>query len=126
MLEAWLNYYGKGELNVISVGEEPEAHLDIFTARSMMEAVIDIVSQKTKSVDALENKEFDYALIFEDGLSKPFPEDIFAKEKIILDMPNPHLFEGDDEAKLKEFGRVRDIIEDYALDFVNDYVKKIF
>lgn len=125
MAEAWLAYYGKGEVDVLSAGVVP-ADLDLFAANAMMEVVIDITRQKSKGLGAVNAVEFDYVLVLSEGIKHVLP--VFKGTPKIYEFPFPDVSgtEIPDEAQKKiEYARLRDEMENLCFDFIHHKIKPL-
>ncbi len=125
MAEAWLGYYGKGEVEVQSAGVVP-SELDMFAANAMMEAVIDITKQKPKGLATINSREFDYVLVLSEGIKHVLP--VFKGKPKVYEFPFPDVSgtEISDEAQKKiEYARLRDEMENFCFDFIHHKIKPL-
>ena len=124
MAEGWLKYYSGDQAEIYSAGIESHG-LNPFAVKVMMDAVIDISANKSKTVDELPVKEFDYIITVCDHAKENcpwFPGDAI---RIHKSFPDPAKAEGSEEEILKKFAEVRDSIEDFCFDFVNENIRKL-
>jgi arsenate reductase len=110
MAEAWTNKLKGDLLKAYSAGVEPKK-LDPRAVKAMAEAGIDISAQKSKDIDSLGDREFDYVVTLCDHARKSCP--FFpAKTSLIhrgFDDP-PKITENtdDEEDAMFHYRRVRD------------------
>jgi arsenate reductase len=122
--EGWIRYYAGDSANVYSAGIEAHG-LNKNAVKVMMDAVIDISDYKSKTIDELPDVKFDYTITVCDNAKEKCP---FLPGKAIRlhkSFPDPSKFSGSDEEILKKFEDLRDEIEDYCFDFVNNYIKPL-
>lgn len=122
MAEGWIRYYAGDAATVYSAGIEAHG-LNMNAVRSMMNAVIDISRQKSKTVDKLPEKEFDYIITLCDDAKEKCPFPPGSGLCLHADFPDPAGATGTEEEILGVFNRVRDDIEDFAFDFVHNNIR---
>jgi arsenate reductase len=122
MAEAFFRKYGGDLLDVDSAGLEP-AGVNPFAVKVMAEIGIDISGQRSKSVREFLGKSSVSHVIAVCKKAEGNCPVIFPAVRYILSWPfdDPAGFEGPEEAKLLEFGRVRDQIETRIQDWLADY-----
>ena len=112
MAEGFLKYLGKDRIEVFSAGVNP-TKINPLAVKVMEEARIDISVQKSKDIDALGDREFDYVVTLCDNAHESCP--FFpARTRLLhrgLDDP-PKLAEdaNDEEEAMSHYRRVRDEI----------------
>ncbi len=112
MAEGFANYYGRGWLTALSVGSHPAGFLMPNTIKVMQEKGIDISSQSSKGLAAVDLERTDWIVIMESSLAG------------VIDPLSPrtellHWFLPDPVGESIEFYReVRDQIEMKVLDFL--------
>ncbi len=125
MAEGWLNYYGKGAIEVVSAGIDP-TELDLHAANAMSEAIIEIAHQKAKGIAQVVDKEYRYVLVLASDIEHVLPA--FKGEPHVYEFPFPDVAgkQMDDEEKKKAYGELRDEIENFCFDFVHQKIKPLF
>jgi arsenate reductase (thioredoxin) len=124
MAEGWIRYYSGNAAEVYSAGNEI-CDLNMFAVKSMMDAVIDISHQKSKTIDQLSKVDFDFVITVCDEAREICPEMSGSCSKIHANFPDPGATDGSEEDKLMAFNKVRDDIEDFAFDFVHNNIKSL-
>lgn len=124
MAEGWMRYYTKNHAEVVSAGLTKQP-VDLFAANSMSMAIIDISKHTCKSIDEVNNQEYDYVLyVFEPA--SPNSISFMGEPKVIV-QPFEKPKEG---ANSKEtdanYARIRDEIENYCFDFAHQYIRKLY
>ena len=124
MAEGWIKYYAGDAAMVCSAGIEAHG-LNMNAVRSMMNAVIDISHQKSKTVAELPEKEFDYIITLCDDAKEKCP--VYPGNGIHLHagFPDPEEASGTEEEIMNAFNHVRDDIEDFAFDFVHNNIRSL-
>ena len=126
MAEGWLNYYGKGELEVVSAGVIP-TELDLYAANAMSEAIIEIAHQKVKGIAQVKDKEYRYVLILDPEIENILP--VFKGNPDVFVFPFTDVagqeISNDDEKK-KAYANLRDELENFCFDFVHQKIKPLF
>ncbi|HUS87294.1 MAG TPA: arsenate reductase ArsC [Bacteroidales bacterium] len=122
MAEGWVRYYGGDQVEVFSAGIAPR-DLDLNAVRVMMDSVIDISGHTSKGINQLSEKNFDYIITLCDKARENCPDFPGSAIRLHHSFPDPAIAEGTEEDKLKIFAGVRDMIEDFAFDFVNENIR---
>jgi len=122
--EGWIRYYAGDEAQVYSAGIEARG-LNPYAVKSMMEAVIDISRQKSKTTDDLPVKEFDYIITLCDDAKEQCPQFPGEAVRIHHSFADPASFTGSEEEILSSFNALRDEIEDFAFDFVHHNIRSL-
>lgn len=124
MAEGWIRYYAGDAASVWSAGTEAHG-LNMYAVKSMMDAVIDISKYKSKTIDELPEREFDYIITVCDKARETCP--VFPGEAIRIhhSFEDPALATGTEEEIMKVFNKVRDEIEDFAFDFVHNNIRSL-
>lgn len=125
MAEGWLKYYGRGAAEVVSAGIEP-AQLDLYAANAMVDAVIDISTHEPQAIDRVINQNFDYIIILCSEKECEFPD--FNNEARIIHRPFPDagLLDLTEDEKKIAYAALRDKIEDFCFDFINEHIKPLY
>ena len=124
MAEGWMSYYTKNHAEVVSAGLTKQP-VDLFAANSMSMAIIDISKQTSKSIDEVNNQEYDYVLyVFEPA--SPNAISFMGEPKIIV-QPFEKPQEGSNSKETDaNYARIRDEIENYCFDFAHQYIRKLY
>lgn len=124
MAEGLLKHITKSTYEVYSAGTKPSI-VRPEAIKVLAEIGIDISKNRSKSVDEFVNENIDYVLTVCDNAKETCPY-FPAKTKVIhhsFDDP-PAIGEADDETTLKVFRRVRDEIEQYLRQAIEQKVFK--
>lgn len=124
MAEGWMRYYTKKHAEVVSAGITQKP-IDLFAAKSMSDAIIDISTQTSKCYNEVADQTFDFVLyLFEPASADALT---FTGEPKIVVQPFDKPQEG---ASSKEtdasYARIRDEIENYCFDFVQQHIRKLY
>lgn len=111
MAEAFLRHYGGDRFEAFSAGLEPKG-INPYTVRVMEEIGIRLDGQRSKDVtEYLGKRHFSYLITVcahaEQNCPRTFPG---VGQRLHWAFDDPAAFEGDDQAKLAVFRRVRDQI----------------
>jgi len=121
MAEGLLKHIGGDGLIVRSAGTEPSS-VRPEAIKAMAEIGIDISRNRSKSVDEFVDQEFDYVMTVCDNAKENCPY-FPAKTKLIhQSFEDPATAEGNEESRLKAFRRVRDEIEIYLRQIIENKV----
>lgn len=123
MLEGWLVYYCGKEAVVKSAGLE-KGQPNMIAAKAMMDAVIDITKQKANAIDELSDHQFEFVISLTEAAEERTGE-LFEARHFFVEFQNPANEDIPDEQKLEKFKIVRDEIENWAFDFVNEHIKEL-
>jgi arsenate reductase len=124
MAEGWIKYYSGDQAEVYSAGIESHG-LNKYAVKVMMDAVIDISGYKSKLVDELPFNEFDYIITVCDNANENCPFFPGKGVRIHHSFPDPATATGTEEEILAVFAGVRDMIEDFCFDFVNENIRML-
>jgi arsenate reductase (thioredoxin) len=124
MAEGWIRYYSGDAANVWSAGIESHG-LNTYAVKSMMDAVIDISKQQSKTIEELPDIEFDFIITLCDEAKEKCPVFSGGGEYIHRSFTNPLLASGTEEEKMVVFNSIRDEIEDFVFDFVHVHVRTL-
>jgi arsenate reductase len=117
MAEGLLRHMAGDALEVFSAGVEP-SFVRPQAVAAMRERGIDITGQRSKSVDEFVGQKFDYVITVCDNARERCPVFPVETERIHWSFDDPAKAEGDEEAVLAVFRRVRDEIEGRLLEFI--------
>lgn len=124
MAEGWLRYYSGDAAEVYSAGIEAHG-LNKYAVKVMMDAIIDISGHQSKTVDDLPVKEFDYIITVCDSARENCPWFPGNATRLHQSFPDPAKATGTEEEILAVFAEVRDSIEDFCFDFVNENIRPL-
>lgn len=119
MAEGLLKHITKGKYEVHSAGTKPSI-VRPEAIKVLAEIGIDISGNRSKPVDEFTDKEIDYVLTVCDNAKENCPY-FPAKTKLIHhSFEDPAEAQGDEEARLSVFRKVRDEINDYFLEIIEN------
>lgn len=107
MAEGLLRHMSGGKFEVSSAGVAP-THVRPEAIEVMREIGIDISGNRSKSVDEFAGWQFDYVITVCDNANQQCPMFPGKTKRIHWSIEDPAAVEGDEEAKLTVFRRVRD------------------
>ncbi len=119
MAEGLLRHMAGDSVLVYSAGVE-QSFVRPQAIEAMRERGIDITGQRSKSVDEFAGQEFDYVITVCDNAREHCPVFPGKTERIHWSFDDPAKAEGDEEAVLAVFRRVRDEIEGRLREFSKD------
>ncbi len=111
MAEGLLRNMSGDKFEVFSAGVAP-SHVRPEAIEVMRELGVDISGQRSKSVDEFTGQQFDYVITVCDNANQQCPMFPGKTKRIHWSIEDPAAAEGDDEARLTEFRRVRDELRD--------------
>lgn len=117
MAEGWLRHLAGDAFEVESAGVEP-SHVRTQAIEAMRERGIDISRHRSKSIDEFIGQDFDYVIAVCDNANERCPVFPARTRRIHWSFDDPAAVEGDEEARLAFFRRVRDEIELRLREFV--------
>ena len=117
MAEGWLRHLDSRRFTVASAGTHPVG-LNPWAVGVMKEKGIDISGHRSRRVDELLDQRFDYIITVCDRAKETCP--IFPGVTSVLHwgFDDPAIAQGDDEARLTVFRRVRDEIAQHVREFI--------
>ncbi len=110
MGEGLLRHLTDGRLEVFSAGAEP-ASVNPYAIRAMNARGIDISGHSSDHIDQYLAQSFDYVITVCDNAAESCPAFPGPARRIHWSFPDPAAVEGDDEAVLASFVKVRDGLE---------------
>jgi arsenate reductase (thioredoxin) len=121
MAEAFLRHHGNDTFDAYSAGLEPQG-INPYTEKVMAEAGVSLEGQRSKDlVEYLGKKHFSFLITVcsnaEEKCPTTFPG---VRNRLIWTFEDPAAAEGDDEAKLSRFRKVRDQIEAKILEWISE------
>jgi len=124
MAEGWIRYYSGDAANVWSAGIESHG-LNTHAVKSMMDAVIDISKQRSKTIEELPEKEFDFIITLCNDAKEKCPVFPGGGEYFHKSFADPYLASGTEEEIMEVFNSIRDEVEDFVFDFVHVHVRPL-
>jgi arsenate reductase len=118
MAEGLLRHDGGPQFEVLSAGTRP-SQVRPEAVKVMSEAGIDITAQRSKSVDEFAGQEFDYVITVCDSAREQCPIFPGKTRRIHWSFDDPASIEGDEDARLAVFRRVRNEIRERLRDFIS-------
>ena len=119
MAEALLREAGGDSFEAASAGTTPKP-VNEMAIRAMDEAGIDISSQKSKSVEAIADRRFDYVITVCDNARQACPVASFGGSTLHWGIEDPAQAYGTGEERMEVFRRVRDDLRTRILGFVSN------
>jgi len=125
MMEGWLKYYSGEEAIIYSAGYSP-AEVNKLAVKVMMDAMIDITGSEPNRIDDLPEKRFDYIINMAESEGRDIisglPGNPMVIEKTSQDC---RTLEGDEDVILQKLSAIRDSLEDFCFDFVNENIRNL-
>lgn len=118
MAEGLLRHDAGDKFEVFSAGVEP-SFVRPQAIEAMREIGIDISGHRSKSVKEFSGQEFDYVITVCDNANERCPAFPGKTKRIHWSFDDPAAAEGDEEARLAVFRRVRDEIRERLRSFVS-------
>jgi arsenate reductase len=118
MAEGLLRHLAGDRFEVESAGVE-QSHVRPQAIAAMRELGIDISGHRSKSVDEFSGQEFDYVITVCDNARDRCPVFPGKTKRIHWSFEDPAAAEGDEQAVLAVFRRVRDEIEARLREFIS-------
>lgn len=119
MAEGWLRHLDGTRFNVSSAGTHPVG-LNARAVTVMKEAGIDISNHRSKRVDELLGQQFNYVITVCDRAKETCPIFPGASSVLHWSFDDPADAQGDEEARLAVFRRVRDEIAEHIRKFIRN------
>lgn len=116
MAEGLMNALHGDCYEAYSAGTEPSG-VNPHAVTVMAEAGMDISGHESKSVDQFIGQEFEYVVTVCDHANETCPFFPGGKERIHKGFEDPAAVQGDEEAKLAAFKRIREEIKEWINDF---------
>jgi len=107
MAEGLLRHDAGDRFEVFSAGVDP-SHVRPEAIEAMREIGIDISGHRSKSVDEFSDQQFDYVITVCDNANQQCPMFPGKTERIHWSIEDPAAAEGEKQARLEVFRRVRD------------------
>ena len=109
MAEALARFYGSDVMNADSAGSHPSGQINPLAVEVMGELGYDLGQQRSKSLDEMRGRTFDYVITMGCGDECPF---IPARHHLDWDIPDPK------GGTLETFRQTRDTIENKVRDLI--------
>jgi arsenate reductase len=125
MMEGWLRYYSGNEAIIYSAGYSP-AEVNQMAVKVMMDAMIDITGSEPNSIKDLPEKEFDYVINMAEEKGRNLICDLPGNPTVIEKTSQDcRTLEGTEEVILQKLAAIRDSLEDFCFDFVNEHIQNL-
>lgn len=118
---AYLQKYANGKANVYSAGVEIHG-VNPKTVQTLKEDGIDISHYTSNHINEYKNINFDYVLTVCDHAKEICPYFPSGAVQLHNNFPDPSKNSGSEEEIMHEFARVRDLIKNYCIAFVQKYL----
>lgn len=122
MAEGWLRHFAGDKAVIYSAGVNPE-EVNPKAIEVMWEAGIDISSHTSDHVNKYLDKKFDYIITVCDNARGKCLYIAGDAVKLHRNFPDPAQARGAEEEIVDEYRKVRDMIEDYCREFVEEIFK---
>jgi len=114
MAEGFGKFYAeklKKNIQVYSAGSNPTGYVHPLAIKVMAEKGIDISKNRSKTVEEIPLNKLDYVITLCGDAAENCPF-IPGSKMIHWGLPDPAKIEGSDEEKLKNFRKIRDVIQE--------------
>jgi arsenate reductase len=118
MAEGLLRQMGGSRFEVHSAGVAP-SNVRSEAIQAMGELGIDISHHRSKSVEQFAGQEFDYVITVCDNANQNCPAFPGKAKRVHWSLDDPAVAEGDNNARVAEFRRVRDQLRDLLREFID-------
>lgn len=119
MAEGLVNHFLAGRWEAFSAGTKPAGYVHPLAVRAMAELGVDISAQRSKSIDAFRNAEFDLVITVCDNAAKNCPVWLGkGKERVHLGFPDPAEATGSEAERLSVFRQVRDALRQEVFSYL--------
>jgi arsenate reductase len=115
--EGYLRQFANGNAQIYSAGIETHG-VNPKAIAVMKRDGVDISKQTSKNVNEYHNVAFDFIITVCDNANENCPFFPSNAKRLHYNFPDPAKAKGGDEEIVNEFVRVRDMIKEYARDFV--------
>lgn len=121
LAEGYLRHFAGDKANIYSAGIETHG-VNPKAIQVMAENYLDISTHTSNHVDEYLDIPFDYVITVCDNANEACPYFPGNAERFHYNFPDPTKVIGSPDEVITEFRRVRDMIKDYAADFVNKHL----
>ncbi len=118
MAEGWVRHELGEQWEPYSAGTAPAGYVHPLAVRVMAEVGVDISAQRSKSVDAFRDQDFDVVITVCDGARERCPVWLGRGRRVHIGFPDPAAVDGPEEARLAAFRAVRDAIRARVLGYL--------
>ena len=119
--EGYLRYFVKDKAEIYSAGIEMHG-VNPKAIAVMKEDGVDISNHTSNNVDEYMGINFDFVITVCDNAKENCPYFPSKAIKLHYNFPDPAKVKGNDVEVMNEFRRVRDLIKNYCLEFVNENI----
>ena len=125
MMEGWLRYYSGNEAMIYSAGYSP-AEVNKLAVKVMMDAMIDITGSEPNTIVDLPEKQFDYVINLAEEKGRDIITELPGNPTVIEKTSQDcRTLEGKEEVILQKLAAIRDSLEDFCFDFVNEHIRNL-
>ncbi|MBS0011303.1 MAG: hypothetical protein KFF49_07825 [Bacteroidales bacterium] len=125
MMEGWLRYYAGSEADIYSAGYSP-SEVNKLAVKVMMDAMIDITGSEPNSIDDLPEKQFDYVVNMAEDKGRTLINELDGNPTVIEKTSQDcRTLEGSEDHILQKLAAIRDSLEDFCFDFVNENIRNL-
>lgn len=117
----YLRHFAGDKAEIYSAGVETHG-VNPRAIQIMKEDGLDISNHTSNNVDEYIGIEFDYVITVCDNAKERCPVFPSKAEKIHHNFPDPAKATGSEEEIMNEFRRVRDMVKEFAKEFVSEYL----
>jgi arsenate reductase len=121
--EGYLKHFAQNHANIYSAGIETHG-VNPKAIATMKEDGIDISRHTSNHVDEYNDIDFDYMITVCDHAKENCPYFPTQAQKFHYNFPDPAKAQGTEEEIMAQFREVREMIKNYAQNFINTHVKK--
>lgn len=119
--EGYLRHFAKDKAEVYSAGVETHG-VNPRAITIMSEDNIDLSRHTSNHIDEYKDTPFDYVITVCDNAKERCPYFPSTAEKFHYNFPDPAKATGSEEEILAQFRKVREMIKEYASNFVNEHI----
>jgi arsenate reductase (thioredoxin) len=120
MAEGWLRHLAGNRYESLSAGAKPSGYVHPLAIKAMAEVGVDIVGQRSKSIDEFAGQKLDVLVTVCDNAREACPVFASAKRTVHHSFDDPAHATGPEEEKLRVFRRVRDEIRAWIEEFIRE------
>jgi arsenate reductase len=121
--EGYLKYFADGKATIYSAGVETHG-VNPRAVAIMKENGIDLSGHTSNNIDEYYNIEFNYIITVCDNAKERCPYFPSKAQKFHYNFPDPAKAQGTEDKIMSEFRIVRDMIKDYAEDFIKQNLSR--
>ena len=124
MAEGWIKHYAEEKADVYSAGLVAHG-LNQYSVAVMKEVNIDISGYRSKTINELPLRSYDYIITLCDNPREKCPDLPGEAIRIHKSFEDPAEFTGSSAEMMKIFTRLRNAIENFSFDFVNTNIRRL-